>query len=385
MEYNIHSTNRENQDKLFDFTRIYRADPVILGATILLSIFGFIVLYSAGGGDFDAFALRQIQRFCVFIPLMVLIICINTKFLFKYSYITYFFGLLLLIIAEVSGSTVLGAKRWVSIGGFNIQPSEVMKLAIILTLAKYFHNTHIYNMKKVMHISLPVVYIAIPCLLILAQPDLGTTLILLATGISIMFCAGINVWFFAVSGASMLLMMPILWVNLKSYQQQRVLTFLNPDSDPLGTGYNIIQSKIAVGSGGLLGKGFLSGTQSHLSFLPESETDFIFTIIAEEFGFIGALILIILFMIYFFRALNLAGKCRHQFGKLVILGIAVFLFLHFFINISMVIGLIPVVGAPLPFFSYGGTMMLIVLVSTALILNMDINRSEFIDSVALEY
>ena len=180
-------------------------------------------------------------------------------------------------------------------------------------------------------------------------------------------------------------MMPILWVNLKSYQQQRVLTFLNPDSDPLGTGYNIIQSKIAVGSGGLLGKGFLSGTQSHLSFLPESETDFIFTIIAEELGFAGALILIILFMIYFFRALNLAGKCRHQFGKLVILGISVFLFLHFAINISMVIGLIPVVGAPLPFFSYGGTMMLIVLVGTALILNMDINRSEFIDSVTLKY
>jgi rod shape determining protein RodA len=385
MEFNLHSSDSQNEDKLFDFSKIYKIDPIIFFTTILLSIFGFVVLHSAGGGDFSAFASKQFQRFCMILPLMFLIITINTKFLFKYVYLTYFFGIGLLLVAEFSGSTVLGAKRWVSIGGFNIQPSEVMKIAIILTLAKYFHNTHIYNIKKIFYVSLPIIYIAIPCLLILAQPDLGTTLILFATGISIMFCAGINIWFFLCSAFSMLLMMPLIWVNLKSYQQQRVLTFLNPDSDPLGTGYNIIQSKIAVGSGGLFGKGYLSGTQSHLSFLPESETDFIFTIIAEEFGFIGSMILIILFMIYFFRSLNLAGKCRHQFGKLVILGISVFLFLHFAINISMVLGLIPVVGAPLPFFSYGGTMMMIVLVATALILNMDVNRSEFIDSVSIEY
>ncbi|MBL6785186.1 MAG: rod shape-determining protein RodA [Rickettsiales bacterium] len=383
MEYK--SNYLENQEKLFDFSRILKADPIIVLTTFLLSVFGFVVLYSAGGGDFHAFAFRQLKRFVLILPLVLLIISVNTKLLFKYTYLSYFLGLLLLVIAEISGSTVLGAKRWVSIAGFNIQPSEVMKLAIILTLAKFFHNTHIYNMKKLMYVFLPVAYIALPCILILAQPDLGTTLILFTTGISIMFCAGINMWFFIYSAIGALSMMPIIWVNLKSYQQQRVLTFLNPDTDPLGTGYNIIQSKIAVGSGGLLGKGFLSGTQSHLSFLPESETDFIFTIIAEEFGFVGALILITLFMIYFLRSLNLAAKCRHQFGKLIILGISVFLFLHFFINISMVIGLIPVVGAPLPFFSYGGTMMLTVLIGTALILNMDINKREFIDSVATQH
>ena len=382
----IQGKNSSNNkfENLFDFSKLKYVDPVIISVVFLLFNIGFVILYSAGRGNIDSFSIRQIERFLFFLPFFCLIICIDIKFIFKYIYLSYLMGIILLIYAEFAGNEVLGAKRWVTIVGVNIQPSEVMKIAIILTLAKYFHNIHIYNLNKIIHLMVPIIAIMIPTILILKQPDLGTTLILVSTGLAIMFCAGITMWFFGLSIAGIFLMLPIIWTSLKSYQQQRVLTFLNPDQDPLGSGYNIIQSKIAVGSGGLFGKGFLSGSQSQLSFLPESETDFIFTIISEEFGFIGAMIVILLFLTLFMRCLILCGRCKHQFGKLVILGISVFLFLHFFINIAMVIGLLPVVGAPLPFISYGGTMIIILMIAIALILNMDINKEKFIDSVEIK-
>ncbi|MFZ8864471.1 MAG: rod shape-determining protein RodA [Rickettsiales bacterium] len=359
---------------LFDFSRWKSIDFKLLLAVLLLFIIGIITLYSANSGQMNPWATKQFLRFLIFFPIFLFIIFIDLKIIYKAVYLFYFIGLILLIYVIFSGHYAMGAKRWINLGFFKLQPSEFMKIALILALARYFHNLHIYKMQNIIFLIIPILMVITPVLLIMKQPDLGTSLILFALAIVIFFVAGVGIWKFIISALAVAISAPFLWANLKAYQKQRILTFLDPESDPLGSGYNIIQSKIAIGSGGLSGKGFLSGTQGQLNFLPERETDFIFTIIAEEYGFIGSIFVMLLYCYILVRFIKISLECNCLFSKYTVTGLCFFLFLHLFINIAMITGLIPVVGAPLPFISYGGTILIISLITTALALNIDYNK-----------
>jgi len=272
----------------------------------------------------------------------------------------------------------MGATRWFKLGFITVQPSEIMKVFLVLSLAKYFHNIEAEEIQKIKYVAPPLFLVFLPAGLIFAQPDLGTSLILLFVGFVILFVAGVMMWKFVLTGIISLISMPILWFFfLHEYQRNRIKNFINPDSDPMGTGYNIIQSKIAVGSGGLFGKGFVNGTQSQLGFLPEKQTDFIFTILSEEFGFIGSVSILILCILIVFTSILMATRSLNQYSRLVIVGISSIFFFHSFINIGMTIGLLPVVGAPLPFMSYGGTITATMLIGFGFVLNVRLyNNSE---------
>ncbi len=343
--------------------------------TILASV-GFAMLYSAAEGNFSPWASKQMLRFIILFPIMILIAVIDIKFWLKTSYLIYFLALSALVITEFFGTTSMGATRWIRIGGFNIQPSEIMKICIVFALARYFHATSSVNIHKILYLIPPLIMIIVPVALVLKQPDLGTALIILMVAGAVFFAAGVKIWKFMVVIIGGICSVPFLWVYLHDYQKQRVLAFLNPETDPLGNGYNILQSKIAIGSGGFSGKGFLKGTQSQLSFLPEKQTDFIFTMLAEEFGFIGGLTVIILYAIVIAYGIFISLAARSHFGRLMAIGVTNILFFHIFINIAMVMGLIPIVGAPLPLLSYGGTIMMTMLVSFGLLLNVHLYSNE---------
>lgn len=270
----------------------------------------------------------------------------------------------------------MGAQRWIDLGAVNLQPSELMKVALVLALARYFHGSNIEEIGRPLFLLPPMLMVAAPTMLVLRQPDLGTAVMLVIGSGAIFFVAGVRIWKFAVLLVATLISAPISWQFLREYQKQRVLTFLNPESDPLGSGYHIIQSKIALGSGGLFGKGFMQGSQSHLSFLPEKQTDFIFTMLAEEFGLIGGLVLLGLYILILAYGFSIANCSRNHFGRLVSMGVTTTFFLYVFINIAMVMGLIPVVGVPLPLVSYGGTAMMTLLFGFGLLLSVHINRDE---------
>jgi rod shape determining protein RodA len=374
--------NNNSVDLNYIASRISQLNFLFISLITTITIIGLVMLYSAAGGNMSPWATAQMTRFLFFFPIMLLIAIIDIKFWYKYAYLAYFAALILLIVAEFRGYTAMGATRWVKLGFFKLQPSEFMKICMLLALARYFHNIHAYKIANPLFLAVPLIMVLLPVTLILKQPDLGTAIILFASTLAIFFTTGIRKWKFIVSGLGFFAMIPFVWNFLKTYQKQRILTFLNPESDPLGSGYNIIQSKIAIGSGGFFGKGLLSGSQSQLSFLPEKQTDFIFTMIAEELGFLGSLIVITLYAILIFRSLFIARHCRNHFGRLLAVGLATFLFLHIFINIAMVLGLIPVVGAPLPLVSYGGTMLIVTMISLGLLLNIELHKDSKIDRVS---
>jgi rod shape determining protein RodA len=280
----------------------------------------------------------------------------------------------LLVAVDVVGEIGMGAQRWIDLGIIQLQPSEVMKIAIVLALARYFHGASYEDVGRPIYLIVPILMILVPVALVMKQPDLGTAMMLLMVGGALFFLAGVRLWKFAVVIAAGIGCVPVAWQFLHEYQRNRVLIFMNPESDPLGTGYHITQSKIALGSGGLMGKGFLMGTQSHLSFLPERQTDFIFTMLAEELGMVGGITLLLLYSLLIAYGLIIAMRCRNQFGRLVGLGVSTNMFLYVFINIAMVMGLIPVVGVPLPLISYGGTAMLTVLFGFGLVMSVYIHR-----------
>lgn len=342
---------------------------------ILLAATGILVLYSAANGHWFPWAAKQLVRFGVAFVLMLFFSMLNIKLYLKYSYVFYFGVLLLLLAVEVGGHVGMGAQRWIDLKFFKLQPSELMKITLVLALAKYFHGCSLSTIQSIRGIVAPAVMALCPVALIVIQPDLGTALMLLFTTIVIFFVVGVQWWKFAAAGAGALIMMPVAWHFLHDYQKNRVLTFLNPERDPLGTGYHIIQSKIALGSGGVFGKGFLNGTQSHLNFLPEKHTDFIFTMFSEEFGMIGGVLMILLNLIIIAYGYIFAFRTTSYFAKLVIIGLNTNYFMYVFINIAMVLGLLPVVGIPLPLISYGGTVMLSVMASFGIMLCMDINRN----------
>jgi rod shape determining protein RodA len=340
----------------------------------LVALIGYGMLYSAAGGSQEPWAWRHGVRSGIGLALMVTIALIDLRFWFRWAYLIYAAALFGLIAVEVSGHTSMGAQRWINFGLFQLQPSEVMKIALVLALARYFHGGYLEDVAQPAHLVLPVMMVLTPAALVLKQPDLGTAVMLLASGGALLFLAGVRWWKFALVIGAVLALLPILWQQLHDYQKQRVMTFLDPERDPLGAGYHIIQSKIALGSGGLWGKGFLKGTQSQLSFLPEKQTDFVFTMLAEEAGLVGALGLLGLFLVLVAYGFVFGLRARSQFARVLAMGITLTFFLYVAINIAMVTGLIPVVGVPLPLISYGGTAMMTVLIGFGLLLGIDIHR-----------
>ena len=340
----------------------------------LTASIGLAMLYSAAHGNLEPWAFRQFTRFCIGVCVMVTIAIIDIRIWMRHAYFFYLFALSLLIVVEVAGTIGMGAQRWLNFGYFNFQPSELMKITLVLALARYFHGGSIEDVGRPTYLILPLLMVAFPSALVLRQPDLGTTLLLVMASGAIFFTAGVRMWKFGVVLVLGIGGMPVAWQFLHEYQKQRVLTFLNPESDPLGSGYHIIQSKIALGSGGLFGKGSMQGTQGHLSFLPEMQTDFIFTMLAEEFGMVGGVGLLALYGLILIYGFAMTLRSRNQFGRLVGSGIITTFFLYVFINIAMVMGLIPVVGVPLPLISYGGTAMMTLLIGFGLLLSVWIHR-----------
>lgn len=336
---------------------------------------GIATLYSAAGGSFEPWAIRQGARFGVALAVMLVVAMSDLRAWWRWSYAIYAAGILLLVFVDVAGVIGMGAQRWIDLGIINLQPSEVMKVALVLALARYFHGCDTAMVRRPLVLIVPILMVLMPVALVLKQPDLGTAIMLFLGGSAVFFAAGVPLWMFLLAGLIGAGTLPVAWGMLHDYQRQRVMTFLDPESDPLGSGYHILQSKIALGSGGLFGKGFLQGTQGHLNFLPEKQTDFIFTMFAEEFGLIGSLVLLFLFFIVLGYCYAIALSARNQFCRLLSFGITTTFFLYLFINMAMVMGLIPVVGVPLPLVSYGGTAVLSIMFGFGLIMCVYINRS----------
>ncbi|MBQ9235878.1 MAG: rod shape-determining protein RodA [Alphaproteobacteria bacterium] len=341
---------------------------------MLLGAIGVIVLYSAANGSWNPWASKQLMRFCLGFAVMFALAFVDLRWFLRYAYWFYLVVLLLLVAVEIGGHIGMGAQRWINLGFMKLQPSELMKIALVLALARYFNSATLQSIESIKGIVAPAAMVMVPVVLVMIQPDLGTAIMLLLTAGAMFFAVGVQLWKFAALLCAGAAAMPVAWHFLHNYQKNRVLTFLDPERDPLGAGYHIIQSKIALGSGGVFGKGFLGGTQSHLNFLPEKHTDFIFTMLSEEFGMIGGIVVIAInFMIiaysYFF-----ALRSASYFAKLMTVGLASSYFLYVVINISMVLGMLPVVGVPLPLISYGGTVIVSVMMGFGIILAANSNR-----------
>jgi len=348
------------------------------GLVLLVTVIacgGFAMLYSAAGGSFSPWAERQLMRFVIGLFILIAVACVDLRVWMGVAYPSYAFSLLLLVAVEIAGRVGMGAQRWIELGPLQLQPSELMKITMVLALARYLHGLAPGEISRPLKLAVPMAMLAVPVVLILMQPNLGTAALLAMGGCLLLFLAGLS-WYWilpvlgAVAGA-----VPLAWqFVLHEYQKARVLTFLNPDSDVLGAGWNITQAKIALGSGGVSGKGFLMGTQSRLNFLPEKETDFIFTVIGEEFGFLGSIAILALFGAVIYYGVQIALSSRSQFGRLLAMGIIVNFFLYIMINGLMVMGLIPVVGIPMPLISYGGTAMMTVMFGFGLLMSVHVHR-----------
>ena len=347
---------------------------LVLLITIIASI-GFAMQYSVAGGSWDPWAGKQLVRFIIGFGIMIVVAMVDIRVWMNFAYPFYAASLLLLLGVELMGMAHLGAQRWITLGPLELQPSEPMKIALILALAKFMHGQSVEDISKPLRLLIPLAMIAMPAVLVALQPNLGTTIILTLDGCSLLFLAGLSWWWIVPVVGAVAAAVPVAWrFVLHDYQKARVMTFLNPESDALGAGWNITQAKIAVGSGGAAGKGFLEGTQSRLNFLPEKQTDFILTNFAEEFGFVGCIALLILFATVIGYGVQTAVQARSQFGRLLAMGITLNFFFYIMINGLMVMGLIPVVGIPMPLISYGGTAMLAVMFGFGLLLCVHVHR-----------
>jgi rod shape determining protein RodA len=363
-------------------TAVEKLRQVNVGLIFLIAVvssIGFGTLYSAAGGSWDPWASRQMIRFVVGVVLMLGVAVVDQRVWFRIAYGFYFAAFVLLVIVDVAGAIGMGAQRWLDIGGIiQIQPSELMKIALILTLARYFHGLTLEEIGNPLYLLWPAFLVLAPAALVAKQPDLGSAILLVLMGAVIFFLAGVRVWMFLLVGGSGIAAVPIALKFLRGYQRQRLVTFMDPESDPLGAGYHIIQSKIALGSGGIWGKGFLQGTQSHLQFLPERQTDFIFTMLCEEWGFVGGLVLIGMYTLILLYGISISLRSRSQFGRLTGMGVVAAFYIYAAINMAMVMGVLPVVGEPLPLVSYGGTSMMSLLIAFGLLMNVYVHRDQFI-------
>jgi rod shape determining protein RodA len=348
------------------------------GLLLLIGMIGFAgiaMLYSVAGGHFQPWALRQMANFTLGLIVLLAASLVDIRVWMSLAYPAYGFALLLLVAVDVVGHVGLGAQRWISIGPLELQPSELMKIALVLALSRYLHGKSVEDVSKPIPLLIGLTMIAIPAVFVVLQPNLGTTLIIVMDGCSLLFLAGLSWWWIAPTIGAIAAAIPLAWrFVLHDYQKARVETFLDPESDALGKGWNITQAKIAIGSGGVSGKGFLQGTQSRLNFLPEKQTDFIWTSFCEEFGFVGAVALLILFGVVIFYGLQTATSARSQFGRLLAMGITLNFFFYIMINGLMVMGLIPVVGIPMPLLSYGGSAMLTVMLGFGILMSVHIHR-----------
>ncbi len=355
--------------------KIKNLNYLLIFVVILIAVIGVAGLYSAAGGSYSPWASRHFIRTLVLLSLAILIAFIDIKIIYRYSYLIFVLSLLLLFSVELIGVFGKGATRWISIFGFSLQPSELIKISIIIALARFYNDLKFQDVKKITNLFFPFLILFLPFLLVVIQPDLGTAVSIVILGVCMLFVSGVRLWKFATGIIFVLISIPLLLNHLKPYQRDRVISFLNPEDDALGRGYQLIQSKIALGSGGISGKGFLEGTQSYLQYLPEKQTDFIFTLIGEEFGFIGTMFIIFLFLLLISICFYISIKSIHVFGRLMALGIGTNIFIYVIMNISMVSGLMPVVGIPLPLVSYGGSAMLSIMISIGLALNMELNSN----------
>ena len=369
-----------NQNNIYSsaFAKLQSINYPLLGLIITLFFVGLAALYSISNGDFNSWPLKHSQRFILGLIIFFIVVFFDLRLIFGYAYVIFFLSIISLAIIPFFGIESNGATRWINIAGISLQPSEFVKYTLILALAKYFHSIN-NDSSFIKTLIIPLIITIVPVFLVITQPDLGTALIILLGGISLFWISGLNYKYFIVGVFSILCSLPVLWQYLKDYQKDRVLTFFNPERDPLGNGYHIMQSKIALGSGGIFGKGYMEGTQSHLNFLPEMQTDFIFTMLGEEFGFIGTLLLLLIYAALIMISIRLALKSRSLFSKYLSLGVCNVFFIYVFVNIGMVTGLLPVVGVPLPFISYGGSSMLAVMFGFGLLMNCYINRNIIIE------
>ena len=358
--------------------KIKNLDYILLISIIILSVISVFVMYSTDGGEILFHTKNHFVKLAVFFPLMIFVAFFNIKFWHNFSYIIYLLVIALLIYVSFFGIKSSGSQRWMNVYFFVLQPSELMKIAIIMCLAKYYHRLKIENVNSFTSITIVLSVILIPTIFVVSQPDLGTSILIALSGLIILWLGGVKIKYFIYSFITFLISLPFIISFLKPYQKLRILTFLDPDRDPLGAGYQIIQSKIAIGSGGLDGKGFLKGTQSYLDFLPEKHTDFIFTLFSEEFGFIGSVGLLILYSIIIFRIIRIGSISRSNFARLFCFGYAFAIFIYIVVNLSMVLGLLPIVGSPLPIMSYGGSSMLATMIGFGIVLSAKINHKQMI-------
>ncbi len=349
--------------------------PVLIVAGLIAAI-GCAALYSVSGGSFQPWAERHAFRFLIATAIVLVMAMVRTEVWLRAAYPAYAIALVALALVPVFGTEALGARRWLNVWGMTFQPAELMKLALVAALARYYQWLPVQRVSHPLWAAIPIAMIAVPVILTLRQPDLGTAMLFGVVGLSLMFLSGVSIFYFLAGAAGAVAAAPLIWNNLHDYQRRRIETFLNPDLDPLGAGYHIAQSKIAIGSGGLSGKGFLLGTQSQLDFVPEKHTDFIVTILGEEWGFAGLAVLLGLFALLIALIIVMAWRCQNRFGRLVISGSAVTLFVYVFINVAMVTGLVPVVGVPLPLVSHGGTSMMTLMIGLGLAMSAHVHGGE---------
>ena len=372
MQYNSFNTQLSFIQKVKSF------DYILLFCILLLGLISVIAMYSTDGGEFLFHSKSHIIKFLIFFPMMILLSFFNIKFWHYCAYIFYAIVLIFLIWASLYGIKASGSQRWINLYFINLQPSELMKIAIIACLAKYYHRVQLDKVNSLQHIMVALVILILPIMLVISQPDLGTSILIASSGLVVMWLVGLNIKYFIYSSLTLLISLPFAISFLKPYQKLRILTFLDPDRDPLGAGYQIIQSKIAVGSGGLSGKGFLKGTQSYLEFLPEKHTDFIFTLFSEEHGFLGSLGLLLIYIIIIYRVIRVGSISRSYFAKLFCYGYGSAIFFYVTVNMSMVLGLLPIVGSPLPIMSYGGSSMLATMIGFSIVMSAKINHKQLI-------
>ena len=368
---------RLNSDQNF-FQKVKNLDYILLFSILILSTLSLFVMYSTDGGELLYHTKSHLIKLSVFFVLMLLISFFNIKIWHLSSYFLYGIIILLLIWVSIYGIKVSGSQRWIDLYFLALQPSELMKIGIILCLAKYYHRVSVEKVNSFMSISFALTIILIPIILVISQPDLGTSILIALSGLIILWLGGVKIKYFFFSFITFLISLPFIISNLQPYQKLRILTFLDPDRDPLGAGYQIIQSKIAIGSGGFSGKGFLQGTQSYLDFLPEKHTDFIFTLFSEEFGFIGSIGLLLLYLIIIIRIIRIGVISRSSFAKLFCFGFAFSIFIYITVNLSMVLGLLPIVGSPLPIMSYGGSSMLATMIGFGIVLSAKVHSKQAI-------
>ena len=374
----MYQHTRLTTNRLGFFQKFRNFDYILLVCILLLGFISLATMYSTDGGEIKFHTKSHFTKLAVFTLMMLVMSFINIKYWFSIGYLAYVAVVGLLVGTYLFGITSSGSQRWINLYFINLQPSELMKIFIIVCLAKFFHRMKLENVNSIYTILTSLIIILLPMGLVIVQPDLGTAVLIAISGIAVLWFAGINYKYFIYTILGFIISLPFVIAFLKPYQKLRVLTFLNPDKDPLGAGYQIIQSKIAVGSGGIFGKGFLKGTQSYLEFLPEKHTDFIFTLFSEEFGFVGSAILLAIYAIIIYRIVAIGASSRSYFAKIFCYSFGAAIFVFITINMSMVLGLLPIVGSPLPIMSYGGSSMLATMIGFGIVMSARVHNQQLI-------